>query len=274
MMKLFRIFLAVFAVVLVAAAVALFFYAEQSAEKLDKTLEQVKQSAGVAYSSWEVEKQKGGYCLENKELCDEVSEQYSKQLDGWVQQVEEQLKLREQNLMLQYRQFFKELDEQFIPELNTNGLAFLATICIVLLLITLSIVYLLGGRQKGGKTSEKPVAKTKTMPRKETVRRKEAAPRRETASFTEIKTDLNTLLRKATECAESEPMQAISYLEQAIEGSLGTKLAAPALLLCGSLRLKNKIGEDRGREQLQELINAAPESSEAEKAQMVLDTFK
>jgi hypothetical protein len=82
------------------------------------------------------------------------------------------------------------------------------------------------------------------------------------------------LLQKAAECAESNPAQAIDYLEQAIEGSLSTKLSAPALLLSGSLRLKNKIGEKLGREQLEKVISASPKSSEAEKAQMVLNTFK
>jgi hypothetical protein len=55
--------------------------------------------------------------------------------------------------------------------------------------------------------------------------------------------DVQTLLRKAAECAEKEPKQAINYLERALEGSLSDKLAAPALLMCGSLRLKNKIGK-------------------------------
>ncbi|MCL2100341.1 MAG: hypothetical protein FWH22_01350 [Fibromonadales bacterium] len=267
-MKLFRIFLAFITVAFVAAAVALFFYAEQSAGKLGRTFEHVKQTADVAYSNWEAEKQKSSYCVENQQLCDELSEQYSDQLDNWVQQVEEQLKLREQSPIFQYSLFFKELDEQFIPELNSGGLAFLGVICVLLLLIVLSIVYLLGGVKKSEK-SEKPAAKTKTIEKPKPV------PQREAASVTvAIKIDANTLLRKATECADSEPMQAISYLEQAIEGSLSTKLAAPALLLCGSLRLKNKIGEDRGREQLQEIIKASPESSEAGKAQTMLDAFK
>lgn len=269
-MKYIRIILVFFAAMLVAAALGLFFWTEQSVQALGKTLDNVKQSAEIAYSNWEIEKLKSDYCLENQQICDDFSEQYSEQLDNWVLQVEQQAELRVQSPRFKYILFFKDLDEQFVPELNSGGKASLAAICALFLLVALSIAYLLGAKKKKAKTPARAETKPKRPPPAKPTSRQEAFV---AAAATE-KPDLNALLRKATECADSEPMQAISYLEQAIEESLSAKLSAPALLLCGSLRLKNKIGEERGREQLQEIIAASPESSEAQKAQTVLDSFK
>jgi hypothetical protein len=67
-------------------------------------------------------------------------------------------------------------------------------------------------------------------------------------------------------------LQAISYLEQVLEGT-NSKLLPMALLLCGSLRVKNKLGEKQGREQLRKVIETVPGSPEATKAQSVLDAF-
>jgi len=44
--------------------------------------------------------------------------------------------------------------------------------------------------------------------------------------------------------------------------------------MCGSLRLKNKIGKRQGKKQLNKIISDSPESLEAQKAKAVLETFK
>ena len=65
------------------------------------------------------------------------------------------------------------------------------------------------------------------------------------------------------------PMQAISYLEQALE-DISDKLLTPVLLLCGGLRVKHKIGESQGVEQLKKVIEASPLSSEAKEAEKII----
>jgi hypothetical protein len=262
MKNFFRVFIAAFAVTLVAAAVALFFYTERSS----KALNDVRPNAEAMYSNWE----KQSNCLENPQPCAD----YSQQFTAWLSQFEQYKENKEQRPLFQYYKFLKELDGQYASELNSGGLAALALASSVLLLFVFSIVHLLGG-QKKAKTHmeikiERPTKKPESAYPRPYTPQKPAV----TAAVSENKPDINMLLRKATECSEDEPMQAISYLEQAIEGSLSTKLSLPALLLCGSLRLKNKIGEDKGREQLQKILSAAPASPEAEKAKTVLDTFK
>ncbi len=269
-MKFVRIFISVLAVMLVAAAVAVFLYAEQRSEKLNNT----KSDAVAAHSGWE--KQNG--CLENPEPC--VG--YSQQFDKWLSDFELYIKNTENKPEFQFYSFFKELDQEYIPipDYNFGGKTTLALACILFLLWIILIVSLLGKKKKikapyiEAERTNKPF-KTKPIKGVETPPRKAVFTAATVATTTAPKPpDINDLLRKATECAESEPMQAISYLEQAIEGSLSTKLSLPALLLCGSLRLKNKIGEDKGKEQLQKIISASPASPEAEKAKIVLDTFK
>ncbi len=261
MKSFFRVFTTAFAMTLVVAALALFFYTERSS----KALNDVKLNAETMFSNWE----KQSNCLENPQPCAD----YSQQFTTWLSQFEQYKEDKEQKPQFQYYIFLKELDEQYVPELNSGGLVALALASSVLLLFVFSIVHLLGGQKKTKNSemrAEVPTRRTESVYPKPQVTRKADF----TTAVSENKPDINSLLRKATECSDNEPMQAISYLEQAIEGSLSTKLSIPALLLCGSLRLKNKIGEDRGKEQLQKIISASPQGSEAQKAQILLDTFK
>jgi len=112
------------------------------------------------------------------------------------------------------------------------------------------------------------VAKKKKISIPSIKTRSNAPPKKDTGP------DAQTLLRKAAECAENEPKQAIDYFEQAFKKSLSAKLAAPALLMCGSLRLKNKMSARQGKKQLNKIISGYPESLEAKKAKTVLETFK
>jgi len=255
MKKFFRILTILLAIALVAASVFLFF----EVERQNKKLNDVKLSAEITYSQWEMQNN----CIEDPLPCD--SSTYSKQFKTWLSQFDQYREHREQNPKFQGYLFLKELDELYIPEQNSGGKASLAVGCAFVLLFSFLIFYLMGG-QKTAKASRVE------MKGERTTRKSESASR-QTASISS-KPDIQALLRKATGCAESEPAQAISYLEQAIEGSLGTKLSPPTLLLCGSLRLKNKIGEKQGKEQLQRIISAWPQSAEAKKAQIVLNTFK
>jgi len=254
---------------LIAAAAAVFFYAEWRS----KALNNVKLDAVAAYSNWEKNN-----CLEDPKPCASYSEQFK----NWLSAFEQYIKNREKKPEFQFYLFFKELDQEYIPvpDYNFGGRTALALACVLLFLWTMLINSLLGNKKKPKTTyigaddiikppKIKPVKGVDAVPRKTTF-----TATADTTATAVPKPDINELLRKATECSESEPMQAISYLEQAIEGSLGTKLSLPALLLCGSLRLKNKIGENKGREQLQKILSASPASPEAEKAKTVLDTFK
>ncbi|MCL2206808.1 MAG: hypothetical protein FWB90_01790 [Fibromonadales bacterium] len=292
MMNFFRVFLAAFAVTLVAASVALFL----DTERRLKTLNSTKANAEAGFSSWE----RQNNCFADPLSCAEYSEQYK----GWFAQLEQYIDRKMQKPEYKFYQFLKNTDEQYVSDLNLGGLASLGAAGILLLLLIFSIVYLLGGKKKNKESSldfkrDKPTKKiepirlnsakkdpVKTQPvarvQAQTQTIKTEAVKTESIkteiikleSAESVKSDANTMLRKATDCADSEPMQAISYLEQALEGSLSTKLSMLALLLCGSLRLKNSIGEDRGHEQLQEIMAASPQSPEAEKAQIVLDAFK
>ena len=283
MKNFFRVFLAALTVTLVAAAVALFL----DTERRLKTLNSTKANAEAQFSNWE----RQNNCFEDPLSCAEYSEQHK----NWIVQLEQYIERKMQKPEYKFYLLLKNTDEQHFPDFNLGGLASLGAAGILLLLLVFSIVYLLGGQKKKGPSidlkRDKPTKKIEPIGREPVVKR-EPTVRVQTAKTDAIKTDTikteiirlenaesnksdaNTLLRKATDCADSEPMQAISYLEQALEGSLSTKLSMLALLLCGSLRLKNSIGEDRGNEQLQEIIAASPQSSEAEKAQIVLDAFK
>jgi hypothetical protein len=266
MAKFIRVSFSLLAVTLIAAATAVFFYAEWRS----KTLNNIKLDAVAAHSNWEKNN-----CLEDPQPCADYSEQFK----NWLSDFEQYTKNREKKPEFQFYLFFKNLDQEYIPipDYNFGGRTTLVLACVLFLLWTILINSLLGNKRKNQTTynaTEDIIKQYKTKP----VKGVDISPRKATftaaTAGTAPKPDINELLRKATECSESEPMQAISYLEQAIEGSFGTKLPLPALLLCGSLRLKNKIGENKGREQLQKIISASPTSPEAEKAKTVLDTFK
>jgi len=245
------------AVAIVGTVVFLFFETERKYNALNE----IEPRAEAIYSSW----LKQNNCDENLEPCLAYSEQFTK----WRSQIKEYKERKAQSPEFQSYLFLKELDEQNVPDLNSGGLASLAAACAVLLFFTLLLVRLLGG-QKKNKTPYR-IRHLKKEPSFKQV----ASPKQATTPWQAKPIKVHVaLLRKAAECAKNEPVQAISYLDQAMEGSLGSKLSVSALLLSGSLRLKNKIGEKLGREQLQKVISASPQSSEAKKAQMVLNTFK
>ena len=263
MKNFFRIFLAAFTVTLVAAAIALFFYTEQRSNFLNDYVV----SSKAKYSDWE----KQNNCLENPQPCADYSKEFQDSLTRFEQKMEQEM----EKPQFQYYILLKDIDEQYVPDLKSGGLASLGLAGVLLLLLVFSTVYLLGGSKKTKSSGIKNEKLTKKIePIKIQPTQTQALPTKTEPAAVIPKPDVNNLLRKATECADSEPIQAISYLEQAIEGSLDPKLSIPALLLCGSLRLENKIGEDKGREQLEKIISASPQSSEAKKAQIVLDTFK
>jgi hypothetical protein len=255
MIKFFRTIIVLLAIATVAAAVVLFFDTDRQSKKLDE----VKLVAEIGYSQWEQQNE----CAADPVPCDESA--YSKQFKSWHLQFQQYMERRKQHPKFQYYLFLKELDGLYAPDLNSGGLASLAAGSASLLLFVFLISYLLGGSKKKTPGLEKPTRRAGSMPMSRTV---------PASAGSGPKPDIKALLCKATECAENQPAQAISYLEQAIEGSLGTKLSVPTLLLCGSLRLKNKIGEVQGREQLRRVISVAPKSPEAKKAQIALDTFK
>jgi len=256
--KFFRIFLVIVAVGAVGASIYIFF----DTERKYNALNELEPRAEAIYSSWLRQNDKG--CDEDLESCLAYSEQFAE----WRSQMEQYKQHTMQSLEYKSYVFLRELDEQHVPDLNSKGLASLAAACAVILLFTFLLVHLLSGRKtqisyKSERVKKEPSSKQTTSSR-QTNTPWHAQP---------IKVQV-ALLRKAAECAKGEPAQAISYLEQAIEGSLGSKLSVSALLLCGSLRLKNKIGEKQGREQLQKVISVSPQSSEAKKAQMALNTYK
>lgn len=274
MINFLRVFLTAFTVTLAAAAIALFFYTE----RLHKAYTNTKTGAQTAFDGW-VE-QNG--CAQKPHTCAE----YSDQFESWMAQLNKYIKAKEQKPQFQYYLFARDLDEQHFSEFKLGGLASVVAASALLLLFVFIIVFLMGGKKKttipgiGVKidsstyaraTSRRPTAQLKkTEPTPEPKLEPMPPPK---PTKVAAPPDGNLLLNKAMECADTEPMQAISYLEQALEGSLGTKLSLHASLLCGSLRLKNKIGEDRGREQLQQIIASAPESEDAAKAKTLLETF-
>jgi hypothetical protein len=255
--KLFRTFIVLLVVAAIGASVFLFFETERKYNALNE----VEPRAEAIYSSWLQQNN----CNENLEPCLAYSEQFAE----WRSQMKQYKQRKAESPEFKSYIFLKELDTQHVPDLNSGGLASLAAACAVLLLFTLLLVRLLSD-QKKTKMPYK-IDRLKIEP----SFKQAAAPRQANTPWhaKPIKVHV-ALLRKAAECAKSEPVQAISYLDQAIEGSLGSKLSVSALLLSGSLRLKNKIGEKQGREQLQRVISVSPQSSEAKKAQMVLNAFK
>jgi hypothetical protein len=270
--KLFRAFIVTLTIIITTTIVASFFYAERNIKAIDKALDSVKLSVKTAYSNWEKEKQNSTFCNENSQRCDKASEQYSESLKDWVSQTERIFNARKQKPIFQGYLLMNKLDKEHVPDLDSKGLASLASACALLLFI-FSIIYLLSSPKKNKSPRIEVKLEKLTKKSESAFQQKAFTTTFATTAKTSVKPDINVLLCKATECSESDPMQAISYLEQAIEESLGTKLSLPALLLCGSLRLKNKIGEEKGKEMLQKIISNSPQSPEAEKAKTVLDTF-
>jgi hypothetical protein len=254
---------------LVGAAGYLFFDTERMNQKLDAD----KLNAETIRENWEKE----GTCVKNSVQC----EAYSKQLEDWSVQFGQYVERKKQTPQFQVYFFLKEFDEESFPSLNYGGWTSIAVFSILTLLFALLILLI----SRNEKKVKLPVAKTlkvnvlekRAESALKTTVRATKTPVKEIIAKPPAsgpKPDVQALLRKALECAKSEPMQAISYLEQAIDGSLTVKLSLPSLLLCGSLRIKNKIDENRGKEQLQKIISSSPESAEAKKAKIVLDTSK
>jgi len=230
----------------IAAVVAAVYFFIKT-DRLDKQLNEVKPKAEASFSEW----QQQNNCLADSLPCAE----YTAQFRSWLSQLELYKENKEKTPQFRGYRFLKGTEELYAPNLNTGGKVALALLCAIILLWFFLIARLFGGKKKKIST---PTIKTRAIAPPEI----EAQP------------DVQALLRKAAECAEKEPAQAINYFEQALKGSLSAKLAAPALLMCGSLRLKNKIGKRQGKKQLNKIISDSPQSLEAEKAKAVLETFK
>jgi tetratricopeptide (TPR) repeat protein len=241
-MKFFRKLITLTAMALVIGSVYLFI----QTERLYKQLNEMKPRAELNFSDWE----KQNNCLEDPLPCAD----YSTQFKDWLAQFELYKESKEKTPQFRAYLFLKELDELYAPNLNSGGKAVLALACGLVLLWFLLIARLFGEKKK----INIPSIKTHLV----------APPK------SNDKLEAQTLLRKAAECAENEPKQAINYFEQALKGSLSAKLTAPTLLMCGSLRLKNKIGKKQGRKQLNKIISNSPQSLEAKKAKTMLETFK
>jgi len=228
----------------IAAVVAAIYFFVQT-DKLDKQLTEVKPMAEANFAEW----QQQNNCIKNPLPCNE----YSTQFKDWLTQLDQYKESKEKTPQFKGYRLLKELDGLYAPSLNSGGKAALAVVCCGVLLWFFLVARLFGGKKKKIST---PSIKTRSSAPKDT------GP------------DAQTLLRKAAEYAENEPKQAINYFEQALKKSLSAKLEAPALLMCGSLRLKNKISARQGKKQLNKIISDYPESMEAKKAKTVLETFK
>jgi len=247
-------------VTIVVAAIGAAFYLFFETERKYSALSEVEPRAEAIYSSWLQQNN----CNENLEPCLAYSEQFTE----WRSQMKKYKQRKMESPEFKGYIFLKELDTQYIPDFNTGGLGSLAAASLVLLLFTILLTRLLGGQKKARIPYK--IERLKIEPSFKASTSKQANVPWHAKP---IKVHV-ALLRKAAECAKSEPVQAISYLDQAMEGSLGSKLSVSALLLSGSLRLKNKIGEKQGKEQLKKVISVSPQSSEAKKAQMMLNAFK
>jgi hypothetical protein len=246
--KVFRFFITILAIALVAVAVYFFFLIEKKSKRLDAD----KLRGEAIYA----------------EITESNGEDYLK-FQNWLLYKENW----EKEPKVQAYFFLRELDDTYIPELNSGGWASLAICCALVFLFAMLLLTI--AKTKPPAEKAKPAANYREQYRAERPSaEKPRAAEKPAAKKSKSKTEIQDLLRKAAKSAESEPMQAISYLEQTFEESLATKLSIAALLLCGSLRLKNKIGEEQGKEQLRKVISESPNSSEAKKAKMVLDTFQ
>jgi hypothetical protein len=247
-LKFFRILIAMAMVAAVAASLALFFEIEQQYLEISET----KPRAADMHQDWI----KQNNCIKTPVPC----ETYSKQFQEWFSKFEKYQEQKEQEPKFKAYFLFKKYDEEYAEGLGLNhgGLTTLTLSGFILFIISL-ILLLIGGERKIKVTYPKIPQNPSTGSVQKIKPKKE-------------KPDVQALIKKAAECAESEPLQAISYLEQVLENA-NSKLLPSALLLCGSLRVKNKLGEKQGREQLRKVIETLPESSEAKKAQSVLDSF-
>ena len=264
-MSFFRFLLVVVAVAVVGASVYLFYQVQRKYNALNE----IEPRAEAIYSSW-LQQNNCNDNNENLEPCIAYTEQFT----TWRLQIKQYKERKAQSPEFKAYVFLKELDAKNVPDLNSGGWASLAAACAVVLLFTFLLVRLLGGKKKT-KSKDKPTYKIDRLKKEPTFKQTTVSPKQTSTHWQAKPIKVHVaLLRKAAECAKVEPAQAIGYLDQAMEGSLGAKLSTSALLLSGSLRLKNKIGEKLGREQLQKVISASPQSSEAKKAQMVLNAFK
>jgi hypothetical protein len=288
----FRGFFSVLMLAVIIVALVLFFQTERQS----KILNEVKPKAEAAFSDWETKEK----CVENPKPCAAYSEQFSQ----WLTQFDQYKERREQSLKFQYYTFLKDLDDQYLED-SYGGLASLIAASVILSLFTFLITH--SGKPKRNKISRIEIKTEKfkkltasepkvSEPKVSVSKPKAAEPSPKTAAEPPPKAvaepppkaaaepppkasklsepDSQALLRKATDCADSTPAQAISYLEQAIAGSLSTRLSLAASLLCGSLRLQNDIGTEQGKSQLNQIISSSSQSAEAKKAKIVLDTFK
>jgi len=230
----------------IAAVVAAVYFFVKT-DQLDTQLNEAKPKAEAAFSEW----QQQNNCLKDSLPCMD----YTTQFRSWVSQFDQYKEKKENSLQFKGYRFLGELEEMYAPNFKSGGKAALAVLSVGVLLWFFLVARLFGGKKKKIST---PTIKTRAV----------------ASTKQDNKPDAQALLRKAAECAEKEPKQAITYLEQALKGSLSAKLAAPALLMCGSLRLKNNISKRQGKKQLNKIISNSPESLEAKKAKIVLETFK
>jgi len=266
MLKVFRILIAVGAIAIVAASQTLFFHTEQQIKSMGDVIPQ----AEIRYKAWIKEHN----CAEDPLPC----EVYKDDFKSWIADFEKSKILKEQTPKFQAYQFLKDADAQYAGDFNYEGRTALTAGNLILLILSFLIVVV----TKPGAHIEFVNTKAPRSTRSTssaTSKQPELKPYSPSKSAPQEKLAVPALIKKATECAESSPMQAISYLEQSMEGiksiqGISDKLLAPVLLLCGSLRIKNKIGESQGKGQLQKVIGASPQSSEAKDAQKVLDAFK
>jgi hypothetical protein len=247
-LKIFRILIAMAIIAAASASMALFFEIEQQALELSET----KPRAADMHQDWI----KQNNCIKTPVPC----ETYSKQFKEWLSKFEQYQKQKEQETKFKAYFFLKKIDEEYAEGLGLNhgGLTALTLYSFTLFIISLAL--LLAGGERKIKVSYPKIPKNPSTGSTQKLKLKKEKP------------DVQALITKAAECAETVPLQAISYLEQVLEGA-NSKLLPSALLLCGSLRVKNKLGEKQGREQLRKVIEIVPGSPEAKKAQSVLDTF-
>jgi predicted PurR-regulated permease PerM len=247
-LKIFRALLAMAIIATVGASFALFFEIEQQSQELNDA----KPRAADMHQEWIMQNN----CIKTPVPC----ETYSKQFKEWLSKFEQQQAQKEQGPKFKAYFLLKKYDEEYAQSLGLNhgGLATLALCGFIL--FALSLVLLLAGGERKIKVTYPNIPKNPSTGSVQKIKPKKEKP------------DVQALMKRAADSAESEPLQAISDLEQVLE-SANSKLLPLALLLCGSLRVKNKLGEKQGREQLRKVIEIAPQSPEASKAQNVLDAY-
>jgi hypothetical protein len=265
-MKLFRILIVLLAIAAIAASFAVFFDTEQKIKKMNE----IKPQAEAMYAEWSAHNN----CIEEPKACEAYSGQYSE----WKLRFDNYRERKEQSPEFQFYSKLKEFDKEYAGELDHGGLASLSAASLALFFFAFLLFVLLKRKKKKPEPSK---SRFETMPNLESAYKPRPKPELAEKPEPELKPmqkkekpDAQALINKASECAESSPMQAISYLEQALESISDNSLRDSVLLLCGSLRVKNKIGESLGAEQLKKIIEASPQSSEAKEAEKILSAFK